>query len=197
MDVIEACIERLKQGSLPPWKVEEELVSGFGIDPPENFRVAALCRRGFLEEITGEGFHSIELPEKPFKLRWNCPKDDLVWELDALDEYNTCSLCGGRLDPLDGYGPLVSNYVGGQEIYFSYAGRIKVKGDVVYRVELPNVEVGIASTREGLISPVGREALRIMGVRTAKEFAASLAAQVLAGEFNLALEISREKLYSS
>ena len=70
------------------------------------------------------------------------------------------------------------------------------KGDVAYRVELPNIEVGIASTREGLISPVGREALRIMGIRNAREFAASLTAQVLAGEFNLALEISREKLYS-
>jgi hypothetical protein len=93
IDVIEACIERLKQGSLPPWKVEEELVSDFGIDPPENFRVAALCRRGFLEEVTGEGFHAIELPEKPFKLQWHCPKDDLVWELDARDEYHTCSLC--------------------------------------------------------------------------------------------------------
>jgi hydroxymethylglutaryl-CoA reductase len=64
-------------------------------------------------------------------------------------------------------------------------------------VELPNVEVGIVSSREGLISPVGREALRIMGIHTAREFAASLVAQVLAGEFNLALEISREKLYSS
>jgi hypothetical protein len=439
---IEACIERLKQGSLPPWKVEDELVSGFGIEPPENFRIAAQCRRGFLEEVTGEGFRYIELPEKPYKAKWRCPKDDLVWELDARDEYLSCSLCGGQLDPLDGFGPLVSNYVGGQEIYFSYAGRIEVRGDVettftnllvygtgmgpigvtrgchlinrlggaevrvadraravrcngyvfknrellekarslierrlpqiraameqrlkefsgrisdvefkpvaeagkhilfidfvaefenfrghgdisravgaakseieellrgagikfelsviaqghdgdlkpsprnkrgrfasaeirvpagefesllkvdrgkflafvrvdacgaknlecqfysgmggeiipavykatqvnpqsplvssfqniyaeedkwdvVYRVELPNVEVGIASTREGLISPVGREALRIMGVRTAKEFAASLVAQVLAGEFNLALEISREKLYSS
>jgi len=36
-----------------------------------------------------------------------------------------------------------------------------------------------------------------MGIQTAREFAASLAAQVLAGEFNLALEISRERLYSS
>jgi hypothetical protein len=439
---IEACVERLKQGSLPPWKVEDELVSGFGIDPPENFRIASHCRRGFLEEVTGEGFRYIELPEKSYKAKWRCPMDDLVWELDARDEYLTCSLCGGQLDPLDEFGPLVSNYVGGQDIYFSYAGRIKVrgdvdatftnllvygtgmgpigvtrgchlinrlggaevqvdelaravrcngyvfknrgllekasslierqlpqiraameerlkefsgrisgvefkpvaeageyilfidfvaefenfrghgdisravgfakseieallrgagvgfelsviaqghdgdlkpsprnkrgrfasaeirvpagefegllkvdrgkflafvrvdacgaknlgcqfysgmggeiipavykatqvnpqsplvssfqniyaeedKGDVVYRVELPNVEVGIASTREGLIPPVGREALRIMGVGTAKDFAASLAAQVLAGEFNLALEISREKLYSS
>ena len=78
----------------------------------------------------------------------------------------------------------------------TYTCRIE-KNEVVYGVELPNIEVGIASTREGLISPVGREALRIMGIRTAREFCASLAAQVLAGEFNLALEISRERLYSS
>ncbi len=440
--MIEACISRLTQGSLPPWKVEDELVSGYGIAPPEHFRVAAHCRRSFLEQVTGEKFHFIDLPGKPYKTRWHCPCDDLVWELDARDKNHTCSLCGGGLEPLDECSPLVSNYVGGEEIYFSYAGRIQVKGDVeatftnllvygtgmgpigitrgchlinqmggaevhvadraravrcngylfknrelqekarsliegrlpqirsemegqikefsgrigavefepveesgeyilyidfiaefenfrghgdisravgfakgkidailreegveyelsviaqghdgdlkpsprnkrgrfasaeiripaeefesllkvdrdkflafvrvdsigaeklgcqfysgmggeiipavykatqvnpqsplvssfqnifadlergdvVYRVELPNVEVGIASTREGLISPVGREAMRIMGVRTAKDFAASLAAQVLAGEFNLALEISREKLYSS
>jgi hypothetical protein len=36
-----------------------------------------------------------------------------------------------------------------------------------------------------------------MGIRTAKEFAALLAAQVLAGEFNLAVEIVRERLYNS
>jgi hypothetical protein len=441
-DAIEACVDILKQGTLPPWKVEDELALEFEILPPENFRAAGLCRRRFLEEVTGESFRYIELPENPYKLRWRCPADDLVWELDARDDHRKCSLCGGRLEPGEGYGALVSNYVGGKEIYFSYAGRIRVrgdvettftnllvygtgmgpigvtrgshlinrlggagvrvddraravrcngyifqsgeelekartaiagqlpqiraemelkmrefsgrvsdvefepveeggehilfidfvtefenfrghgdtsravgfakglieallekagieyglsviaqghdgdlkpsprnkrgrfasaevripsgefegllkvdrdkflaflrvdssgakhlgcqfysgmggeiipavykatqvnpqsplvssfqniraeedKGDVVYRVELPNVEVGIASTREGLISPVGREALRIMGVRTAKEFAASLAAQVLAGEFNLALEISREKLYST
>ncbi len=71
------------------------------------------------------------------------------------------------------------------------------KKDVIYSVELPNVEVGILSTHEGLIPPVGREALKIMGIRTAKEFAALLAAQVLAGEFNLAVEIVRERLYHS
>jgi hydroxymethylglutaryl-CoA reductase len=71
----------------------------------------------------------------------------------------------------------------------------KDQGDVIYRVELPNIEVGILSSKEGLMSPVGREAMRIMGIHTAKEFAASVTAQVLAGEFNLALEISREKLY--
>jgi len=439
---MDECIAKLKDGNLAPWKVEDELESSFGITPPHNFGAAAQCRRGFIEEVTGESFRYIQVPDKPYKARYRCPHDDLVWELDARDDNHTCSLCGGSLDPLDQCAALVSNYVGGSEIYFSYAGRIQVKGDlekiftnllvygtglgpigvtrgchlvnllggaevqvdelaravrcngymfksnvmrtraqslieenlpqikedmetklkefsgrissvdfasverdgayilyidfvadfkqfrghgdiskavgfakeqiesllggagmeydlsiiaqghdgdlkpspynkrgryaaaeiripintfedtlkvnpdkflafvkvdscgaenlgcqfysgmggeiipavykatqvnpqsplvssyqnnsaevdkgdVVFRVELPNVEVGIASSREGLISPVGREALRIMGVHTAREFAASLVAQVLAGEFNLALEISREKLYSS
>jgi hypothetical protein len=433
---------KLKDGTLAPWKVEEELESSFGVTPPRNFSEAAQCRRRFLEEVTGESFKYIQVPEKPYKARYRCSHDNLVWELDARDDYHTCSLCGGALDPLEQYAALVANYVGGSEIYFSYAGRIQVKddvakmftnllvygtglgpigvtrgchlinrlggakvkvdalaravrcngylfesdtarsqaraliedrlpqikadmvaqlsefsgqisavdfeqvdkdgdhilyidfvadfeqfrghgdisravgfaketiedllheagigyklsviaqghdgdlkpspynkrgryaaaeiripanefedtlnvnpdkflsfvkvdaygaenlgcqfysgmggeiipavykatqvnpqsplvssyqnnsaeldkGDVVFRVELPNVEVGIASSREGLISPVGREALRIMGVTTAREFAAALVAQALAGEFNLALEISREKLYSS
>jgi hydroxymethylglutaryl-CoA reductase len=85
------------------------------------------------------------------------------------------------------HSPLVSCF---QHIYAE-----KDQGDIIYRVELPNIEVGVVSTREGLMSPVGREAMRIMGIQTAQEFAASVSAQVLAGEFNLALEISREKLY--
>lgn len=439
---MDKCIAKLKNGTIPPWKVEELLASAFGITPPHNFKAAAQCRRSFIEEVTGEPFRYIQVPDKPYKTRYRCSRHSLVWELDARDDYRTCSLCGGSLIPLDQYAALVSNYVGGSEIYFSYAGQIQVrgdiektftnllvygtglgpigvtrgchlinqlggadvevaelaravrcngymfksddmrtrarslierslpqikadmetklaefsgrissvdfdsvesesayilyidfvadfeqfrghgdiskavgfakeriesrldgagieyelsiiaqghdgdlkpspfnkrgrhasaeiriplntfentlkvspdkfvsfmkvdsygaenlgcqfysgmggeiipavykatqvnpqsplvssyqnnsvevdKGDVVFRVELPNVEVGIVSSREGLISPVGREALRIMGIHTAREFAASLAAQVLAGEFNLALEISREKLYSS
>jgi hypothetical protein len=441
-EILQECIKALVSGALPPWKVESELVSHYSITPPENFNLAALCRQGFIEEMTAEKFEFIRVSEKPYKIHYSCPKDNLIWELDARDSEHKCSLCGGKLASLSQYGPLVSNYVGGCEIYFSYAGRLKVKGDlkqeftnllvygtglgpigvtrgshlinklggaeikvsdfgravrcigyifdsdslrrkaieviqnnlpairsemndkmsefsghinsidfddtessgdfilyidfvaefknfrghgdtsravgfakteleallrkqgityrlgviaqghdgdlkpsphnkrgrrvsaeiripcqdfeqllklpiekflsfvkidsigaqklgcqfysgmggeiipavfkatqinpqsplvssfqninariekgdVIYRVELPNVEVGIASSREGLISPVGREALRIMGIRTAKEFVACLAAQVLAGEFNLALEISREKLYSS
>ncbi len=439
---IENCVEKLKSGALPPWKVEEEMAAQHGYSPPQNFQMAAVCRRRFIEHVTGESFRYLRTADKPYKIKWHCRRDDLIWELEAGDEVHICSLCGGALDPMDEYGPLVSNYVGGREIYFSYAGRIQARGDVekiftnllvygtgmgpigvtrgchlinrlggaevrveeearavrcngyiftseemrkkaqivlkphipkiqaqmdkrlaefsgrvssvdfkeaqseglfilfidfvagfknfrghgdisravgfakkeleallkkndlqyelsviaqghdgdlkpspqnkrgrhasaeiripvkefesqlkvapekflsfiqidacgadnlgcqfysgmggeiipavykatqvnpqsplvssfqniyayreqgdvVYGIELPNVEVGIASTREGLISPVGREVLRIMGVRTAREFAASLAAQVLAGEFNLALEISREKLYSS
>jgi len=70
------------------------------------------------------------------------------------------------------------------------------KGDLVYGVELPTVEAGVWSSIEGGIPPTGREVMRIMGLINVREFCANLAAQVLAGEFNLASEIVREKLYS-
>ncbi len=438
---IRACIERLKKGKLAPWKVEEDLVTTYDIEIPANFRIAALCRQRFIEETTGKEFRYISVPDQPYKEHFLCKKDNIIWELDIRDEKHSCSLCGSELKPRGQYAPLVSNYVGGSEDYFSYAGQIVVKGDiekkftnllvygtglgpigvtrgsflvnqlggaevevddkaqavrclgfafrteelrskakqviraflpeataemqkmmsefdgqinsvdfdqaetqrgyllyvdfvaeflnfrghgdisravgyikkkveerlrtqgaayelsviaqghdgdlkpssrnkrgrnasaqvripfsdfgiflkvepeeflsfvevdgvgaqklecpfysgmggeiipavykatkvnpqsplvssfqniyagiekgdVVYRVELPNIEVGVVSSREGLVSPVGREAMSIMGIRTAKDFGASVAAQVLAGEFNLALEISRQKLYS-
>ena len=421
--------------------MEEELASTHGLETPDNFKTAAHCRQRFIEELTDETFHYISIPERPYKEQYHCQKDKLILELDIRDEARTCALCGSPLKPLHRFAPLVANYIGGHEDYFSYAGRVTVKGDiqktftnvlvygtglgpigvtrgsylinklggaevevedfaravrclgfifptaevrhkaqeiieahlpkaipkmqhkmagfrgrirsvdfdhaetqrgyllyvdfvaefanfrghgdisravgnvkkdveealrrqeiayrlsviaqghdgdlkpsprnkrgrqtsarvriplgdfekflkvepekflafvevdgvgaqklgcpfysgmggeilpavykatkvnphsplvscfqniyaekskgdVVYSIELPNIEVGVVSSREGLMSPVGREALRIMGIRTAKEFAASVAAQVLAGEFNLALEISREKLYS-
>jgi hypothetical protein len=69
------------------------------------------------------------------------------------------------------------------------------KDNLIYGVELPNVEAGVWSSIEGAISPAGREVLRIMGITNSREFGANLAAQVLAGEFNLACEIVRGKLY--
>lgn len=440
--IAESWAKKLKEGTFPPWKVEEALAERSHVPLEERFAVAAMCRRLFIEEVTGQAFSFIQIPEKPYKTFYFCPRDNLTWELDGRDNNRRCSLCEGELHFKGGQAPLVANYVGGSEIYFSYAGCIDVVGDVekrftnllvygtgmgpigvtrgcfllnklggafvrvsetgqavrcngymfsspeprqqaraiieknlneleeamnarllefsgrisavdfdevqknedfilyvdfvaefenfrghgdisravgfakdkieslldtaripfklsviaqghdgdlkpspnnkrgryasaeihvpvpefeallkvdlkkfmdfvkvdaygaenlgcqfysgmggeiipavykatqvnpqsplvssfqniscrieknevVYSVELPNVEVGIASTREGLISPVGREALRIMGIKTAREFCASLAAQVLAGEFNLALEISRERLYSS
>jgi hypothetical protein len=441
-EIIKECAGRLVGGELPPWKVEQEVAERYGLAPPENFRLAALSRREFIEKMTGETFAFISLPEKPYKIHYRCTRCPVGWELDAGDTNLRCSICGDDLEPLPQYGPLVSNYVGGREAYYSFAGSIQVKGeitktftnllvygtglgpigvtrgcryinrfggaevrvsetgraarsigyifaseegrsravelltnhmerlksemtphleefsgrisavefepaesregyilfvdfsaefpnarghsslsravglvkkscqellvssglnfrlsviaqgydgdlkpsprnkrgryasaevripaqefepelnvapdkfisfvhldtlgarklgcqfysgmggeivpavykatqvnpqsplvssfenitvkmdkgDIVYAVELPNVEAGLASSREGIISPSAREAQRIMGIRTAREFAASLAAQVLAGEFNLALEISREKLYKS
>jgi len=421
-------------------KVEEEIVSSGSAESPFQFRLAALARRLYLEEETGEKFLSIGLPEKPYKVLYRCEKENLGYELDASDTSKKCLFCGGKLSPSGDYAPLVANYIGGKEAYYSFAGRIKMRkpsdrmftnflvygtglgpigvtrgchlinrlggvsvevgdsgravralgflfetselrqkaiesieantlalkeqienrlkefsgrlfsvdfdcaessgggllfvefvtefenfrghgdtsravgyikgvieslfrergvayrmaiigqghdGDLkpspknkrgrraraeiripvdgfetsfglstarflsaveadrigaqkmgcqfysgmggeiipavykatkvnpqsclvtsfenisagieadhlIYAVELPNVEVGVASCREGLIPPSGREALRFMGIRSAKDFAASLAAQVLAGEFNLALEISRGRLY--
>ncbi len=438
---MQTCIEGLKNGKLAPWKVEDELEAVYSIEPPSNFRIAALCRQRFIEETTGQDFKYIFVPDQPYKLQFLCEKDDVIWQFDTRDENHSCSLCSTELKPLGQYAPLVVNYIGGSEDYFSYAGQIlvkgdiekkftnllvygtglgpigvtrgtflvnkfggaevevadrgkavrclgfifeteelrrkakhvieaflpeattvmqnkmsefggqissvdfnqaetqrgyllyvdfvadflnfrghgdisravgyikkkveeklqtqevgyklsviaqghdgdlkpssrnkrgrkasaqvriplsefeaflkvepekflafvevdavgarelgcpfysgmggeiipavykatkvnpqsplvssfqniyagKEKGDVIYRIELPNIEVGVVSSREGLVSPLGREAMRIMGIQTAKEFAASVAAQVLAGEFNLALEISREKLYS-
>jgi hypothetical protein len=441
-DIIRECANKLNSAELPPWKVEQEIAERHGVAPPDNFRLAALSRRAFIERTTGESFTFIKLPEKPYKIRFRCSGCRFHWELDAGDTNHVCSICGEKLTPLPQYGPLVSNYIGGSEAYYSFAGEIQVKGDIsktftnllvygtglgpigvtrgcryinkfggaevrvsefgraarcigyifdsedgrhqagellashieglktemtplleefsgrlsavefepaesregytlfvdftaefpnarghgslsravglakkrcqeillnsglnfkltviaqgydgdlkpsprnkrgryasaeirvpskefekelkvspdkfisfvnldalgarklgcqfysgmggeivpavykatqvnpqsplvssfenifvktdkgdfVYGVELPNVEVGIASSGEGIISPSAREALRITGIRSAREFAASLAAQVLAGEFNLALEISREKLYRS
>lgn len=439
--IIQECIERLQTGKLLPWKIEEELISGFGIIPPDNYGIAALCRQRYIEGETGEEFKFITIPKMPYKVRYLCEEDDFAWELDAMDSDHKCGLCSSQLKPLNQYAALVANYVGGSENYYSFAGRIKVKGDlekeftnllvygtglgpigvtrgsfvinkcggaevkvaefgsaarclaflfktekirnkaaviieayqselktwmnktmsefggrissvefvraeskrgyilyvdfaadfdnfrghgdisravgqikkkiearfqrdgvkydlcviaqgydgdlkpshrnkrgryasaqirvplnefeelfqlnsekflsfveidsigaeklgcqfysgmggeiipamfkatkvnpqsslvssfqkiyagvedgdVIYGVELPNVEVGIASTREGLIPPAGRESMKIMGIRTAREFAASMASQVLAGEFNLALEIARGRLYA-
>ncbi len=439
--IIRESAQRLREGQLAPWKVEDDLESSYGMETPAHFRIAALCRQHFIQEITGERFRHIHVPKKPYKERYRCKKDDLTLELDIRDKNHACSLCSSRLKPLNQFAALVANYVGGLEDYFSYAGQVGVKGDiqktftnllvygtglgpigvtrgcflidklggaevfiedtaravrclgfvfedegsrqkaqaaiqsflpemtrkmqdkmmefsgrmssldfdhaemqrgfvlyvdfvaefsdfrghgdisravgfikheveeklrsqgirykmsviaqghdgdlkpspqnkrgrravaqvripesdfegllkihpekflsfvevdgigsqrlgcpfysgmggeilpaiykatkvnphsplvscfqnifaakdqgdVIYRVEMPNIEVGVVSSREGLMSPVGREAMRIMGIQTAREFAASVAAQVLAGEFNLALEISREKLYS-
>jgi hypothetical protein len=144
----------------------------------------------------------VRVPVKEFKKELKVDPDKFISfvHLDALGARKLgCQFysgMGGEIVPavykasrVNPQSPLVSSFE-----------NISVKtdrGDVVYAVELPNVEVGIASSAEGIISPSAREALRIMGVRNAREFAASLAAQVLAGEFNLALEISRENLYKS
>jgi hypothetical protein len=69
-------------------------------------------------------------------------------------------------------------------------------GDVVFGVELPNVEIGITSSPEGIVAPMAREALKITGIRSAKEFAAAVAAVTLAGEFNFTTLHIQEKMYT-
>ncbi len=75
---------------------------------------------------------------------------------------------------------------------------VEIKGDdVIFGVELPNLEVGAASTREGAICPTAREVLKFMGIGTSMEFAAAAAAITLAGEFNFTLLHLRGEMYAS
>ena len=127
---LSACLEGLKQGSLPPWKLEDELEQNCGFKVPEIFSTAAHLRQQFIQEVTGESFSYIRILDKPLKMSYLCPQDNLTWELDARDKHLECSLCGSKLERTGRYSQLVSNYVGGTEAYYSYAGRIKVKGDI-------------------------------------------------------------------
>lgn len=128
--LITECADRLKAGKLPPWKVEHEIETTHGIKPPENFKNAALCRQQFIEDVTGERFKYIRISDKPYKVQYRCEEHEFICELDALDDHRVCSLCGNPLKPAGKYTALVANYVGGTEDYYSYAGRLKVKGDV-------------------------------------------------------------------
>ncbi|MBL7075229.1 hypothetical protein ISS37_08345 [candidate division KSB1 bacterium] len=134
MKIWEKLADELKGEKLQPWKVEREILENYGVSSPDHFRMAALARRRFIEEITGEKFHFIGVPDKPYLMRYYCEKNGLIWELAAEDAGLKCSLCGGGLKPFgsegERYAPLVSNYVGGREDYYSYAGRMKVNGSV-------------------------------------------------------------------
>lgn len=83
---------------------------------------------------------------------------------------------------------LVSCY---QKVYAKMRGN-----DLVFGVELPNIEVGITSSPEGIIPPMAREALTIAGIHSAKEYAAALAAVTLGGEYNFATLHVQERMYT-
>jgi len=103
--VVRECVERLKEGQLAPWKVEEDLTSTYDLESPDNFKAAAYYRQRFIEELTEECFDHIHIPEKPYKERYRCEKDKLIWELDIRDEMHSCALCGSPLKPLYQFSP--------------------------------------------------------------------------------------------
>ncbi len=83
---------------------------------------------------------------------------------------------------------LVSCY---QKVYAEIRG-----DDLVFGVELPNLEIGVVSGPEGIVPPSAREAMWIAGIRDARDYAAHLAAVTLGGEFNFATLHIKEKLYT-
>ena len=134
---IEAIAANVKQsllnGEILPWKAEDAAEEQ-GLPAPDNIIAGVMARRAFVEEKSGQQFHHIVLPDKPYLANYRCPQDGTLWSLAAEDSYAHCGLCGAALHMVgeeEGrYQPLVKNYIGGVEDYFSYAGEVTVSGDV-------------------------------------------------------------------
>jgi hypothetical protein len=133
-NLVEEIAGKIKTGEIQPWKAESVLLEEYNASYPEHFRTAALSRRKCIEELTGYKFNYLELPEKPYLMQWLCPEDNSIWHLEARDTDTECTHCGSPLEPygteVERFRPLVNNYIGGKEEYYSYAGQVKVFGDV-------------------------------------------------------------------
>lgn len=132
-DLISNLHQDMMRGDLPPWRAEAALLD-MGVESPNHFYPAARARKAYVEEISGEKFYHLQVIEQPYIQPWQCPKDGIVYNLEAQEADLTCTVCRASLmpyhGPLAGYAPLVAAYVAGLEDYISYCGQITVKGDV-------------------------------------------------------------------
>ncbi len=122
----------LLKGEIAPWKAEAAALKE-GISNPKNITTGVMARRAFIEEKSGCKFHHIVMPEKPYHVAYRCPNDATLWTLATDDTYIRCGICGTPLEMLDEkerHQPLVNNYIGGIEDYYSYAGEVTVGGGV-------------------------------------------------------------------
>ena len=83
--LVEELAGKIKSGDVQPWKAETVLLEEYGVSAPDHFQIAALSRRECIEELTGQKFNYLELPEKPYLLQWHCPKDNSIWQLEARE----------------------------------------------------------------------------------------------------------------
>ena len=132
--IVEEMANRIRTGNIQPWKIETLITKEYGIAPPKQYYLATLSRRKYIEEKTGVPFQYLDIPDQPYLMKWQCPQDNSIWHLEARDNNTICSYCGSELKPIgtssERFISLVSNYVGGKEEYYSYAGEIKVFGDI-------------------------------------------------------------------
>jgi hypothetical protein len=131
-DVVKKIKAAMINGEIPPWKADDEAAK-MGIAAPENIVVGTMARRAFVEEKSGHKFCHIVLPENPYHTGYRCPKDGTLWTLAADDTYVRCGMCATPLEVLpknERHQPLVNNYIGGVEDYYSYAGEVTVSGEV-------------------------------------------------------------------
>ncbi|MBD3232557.1 MAG: hypothetical protein GF315_02420, partial [candidate division Zixibacteria bacterium] len=131
-DVIKILSPKLSNGEIPPWKVESHIAEEHGINPPENFILAAKARREIMEKTRGLKFEYLPLPDKPYLKNYTCRKCNIDYQLAGYDEKTTCTLCGESLTAKkpEKMFPLTANYIGGIDDYFSYCGTFDVHGDI-------------------------------------------------------------------
>lgn len=131
-DTVTKLTDRMLQGKLAPWKAEDAALED-GLTAPENITAGAAARRSFIEAKSGQRFRHIVLPDQPYHTAYRCPNDQSLWTLAAEDTHIRCGMCDTPLEVLpeaQRHKPLVNNYIGGIEDYYSYAGEVTVGGDV-------------------------------------------------------------------
>lgn len=132
-DIAKKISEQMLNAEIAPWTAENAALEA-GLQPPEHLVAATLARRLFLETKSGIKLNHLVMPDKPYSIEYQCPRDGSHWILAANDTFCRCGMCDTPLVPLvagkKSYLPLVNNYIGGDEDYFSYAGEVTVNGDV-------------------------------------------------------------------
>jgi hypothetical protein len=132
-DIISDLHQDMMRGDLPPWRAEAALLEK-AFESPNHFYPAAQARKAYIEDVSGEKFSHLKVMERPYLQPWQCPKDTIIYNLEAQETDLSCTVCRSPLEPyhgpLAGYAPLVASYVAGLEDYISYCGQITVKGDV-------------------------------------------------------------------
>ncbi|NIA19382.1 MAG: hypothetical protein GWP07_02970 [Xanthomonadaceae bacterium] len=132
-DIAKKIGEQILNGEIAPWNAEVTALEA-GLQPPEHLVAGTLARRLFLEAKSSIKLNHLVMPEKPYSIEYTCPRDGSHWILAANDAFTRCGMCNTPLEPRvagkTSYLPLVNNYIGGDEDYFSYAGEVTVDGDV-------------------------------------------------------------------
>ena len=83
--IVDEVANKIVTGDIQPWKVEKLLLKEYKITSPEQYRLAALSRRKVIGDSTGYQFNYLEMPDKPYLMKWRCPKDGSIWHLEARD----------------------------------------------------------------------------------------------------------------
>ena len=91
--IVDKVANKIASGDVQPWKVETLLLKEYGIVSPKHYCLAALSRRKVIEDLTGHQFNYLEIPDKPYFVKWRCPKDGSIWHLEARDKDTICYYC--------------------------------------------------------------------------------------------------------